>query len=111
MSTPARGHSLGGSGNGMPVSRPYVYKGTERELKGAEKVTEFPSRRRDRSRFPFRQIAEDGGVWKLDPATYGVKAVSIRTAASAWARKNGLRVATEIDGGVIYVQFGKRAGR
>lgn len=115
MSTPARG--LGGPGNGVPV-RPYVWRGGKQDrpepppqLKGARKVTAFPGRPSQQSgdRYPFREIAEDGGVWKLDPAVYGVKASGARSAAKQWARKNGMRVETRIRGDAIYVQFRKQS--
>jgi len=79
-------------------------------LKGAVKVGAFPSK----ERYPFRAIADDGGVWKLDPAVFppwkgkSVKAESIRTAASKWATERGLSAKTEIDGGYLFLQFTRR---
>ena len=70
-------------------------------LKGAVKVSGFP----DRSLYPFREIADDGGVWKLDAATFKAKPQSVRSAAWAWAKKNDRKTKVVIDGGFVYVQF------
>jgi hypothetical protein len=71
-------------------------------LKGAVRVDHWPTRRK----YPFRQIAEDGGIWRMDPAAYGLKKPeSLRTQANAWARKEGLTAKTAVDGGQVYVQF------
>jgi hypothetical protein len=75
-------------------------------LKGAVKVEGFPTR----SPYPFREIADDGGVWQLDPAAFlwrgkPTKDTSIRTAASKWAIERGMTAKTVIDGGYLYLQF------
>jgi hypothetical protein len=70
-------------------------------LKGAVKVSAFP----EKSPYPFREIADDGGVWELDPAEFKVKPESIRSSAWSWAKKNGLVVKVVIDGGYVFVQF------
>jgi hypothetical protein len=76
------------------------------DLKGAVKVAGFPAH----SPYPFREIAADGGVWKLDPAAFlwrgkPIKDVSIRAAASSWATGHGLKAKVVLDGGHVYVQF------
>jgi len=83
---------------GEPVLRPAA-------LKGAVKVEGFPSQ----TKYPFREIADDGGVWKIDPSAFGAKAPSVRTAVSKWATGRGLKAKTAIEDGVIYVQFSKAA--
>jgi|HubBroStandDraft_2_1064218.scaffolds.fasta_scaffold22208_4 hypothetical protein len=74
-------------------------------VKGAVKVGGFPP---SRGLYPFAEIASDGGVWKLDPAVFKAKAVSVRAAASSWAAKNGFKAKTVLDGDVVYVQFTRR---
>jgi hypothetical protein len=81
------------------------------ELKGAVKVAKFPSP----SQYPFREIADDGGIWRLDPAAYTwrgkpVAAASIRQAAMNWASKEGYSVKTVLDGGHVYLQFTPKGG-
>lgn len=75
---------------------------------GATKVGDFPTHR---GAYPFAEIAEDGGVWKLDPAFYGVKPQTIRSSASSWGSHNGYRARTVLDGGQVFVQFTKGADR
>lgn len=70
-------------------------------LKGAVKVDAFP----ERSKYPFRQIAEDGGVWRLDPAAYKSKTGAIGVAAGKWARDHGYTVKIMNDDGMTYLQF------
>jgi hypothetical protein len=72
-------------------------------LKGAVKVQAFP----DRSKYPFAQIARDGGIWKLDPATWKVTASAIVQAARRWADGHRLAVKAITDDGMVYVQFSK----
>jgi hypothetical protein len=75
-------------------------------LRGAVKVSDFPAR----SPYPFREIAADGGVWKLDPAAYTrdgktPQAASLRTAASKYGTEHGMKAKTVIEDGFVYVQF------
>ena len=79
--------------------------GPIRQIKGAVKVAGFPVK----TRYPFQQIADDGGVWRLDPAEFKAKPQSVRQAASAWAVKKGLTVQTAVDEGMVFVQFTKGA--
>lgn len=73
-------------------------------LKGAVKVERFPTRRG--GKYPFREIAADRGIWKLDPAAYQVKRPeSIRAAAWTWAKDAGLKAKVVCDSGFAYVQF------
>ena len=99
----------------------YKYGGTGRSLSPAEaeaamrrnSVNPAPAGGRisaGASQFPFREIAEDGGVWKLDPAAFlwrgkPTKPQSIRTAASKYAIEHGMRAKTVIDDGMLYIQF------
>jgi hypothetical protein len=76
------------------------------ELKGAVKVEDFPRN----NKYPFRAIADDGGVWKLDPSVFGAKPQSIRVAASKWGSEHGLKATTAADEGFVYVQFTKADG-
>lgn len=76
-------------------------------LKGAVKVDGFP----DRCKYPFAEIATDGGVWKLDPAEYQAKPGTIRSAASKWATEHSIPVKTVVDGGFVYIQFTPRQPR
>lgn len=71
-------------------------------IKGAVKVDAFP----ERCKYPFPQIARDGGIWQLDPAAYGVTAAAIKQAAPKWAQSHGLTVKVVADDGMVYVQFG-----
>ena len=71
------------------------------ELKGAVKVERFP----EKSKYPFRQIADDGGIWKLDPAAFNAKAVSIYQAALKRARDNDRTPKCVQSDGAVYVQF------
>jgi hypothetical protein len=78
-------------------------------IKGAVKVDDFPAR----SIYPFKEIAADGGIWKLDPAAYSwhgkpIKVGGLRATAGKWAMENGLKAKTVIDGGFLYVQFTRR---
>ena len=72
-------------------------------LHGAVKVSGFPVK----SKYPFAQIAADGGVWKLDAAVFKAKPGSIRSSANTYASINQMSVKTVIDGGFIYIQFTK----
>lgn len=79
-------------------------------LKGAVKVGAFPQR----ALYPFREIADDGGIWKMDPGAYlwrgrPVKVSGLRGSAAKWATENGYKAKTVIDGGFLYVQFTKAA--
>lgn len=93
--------------NGAPPSSPAARAAAPAPaLKGAVKVEGFPAQ----SQFPFREIAADGGVWKLDPAAFTwrgkpVKPQSIRTAASKYATEHGMKAKTVIKDGHLYVQF------
>jgi hypothetical protein len=73
-------------------------------LKGAVKVGAFP----DKSRYPFQQIAADGGVWKINPAEFRTKPQSVRSAASKWAIDRGLQAKVVVDDGHVYVQFTRK---
>lgn len=78
----------------------------EPPVKGGVKVEGFPEKE---SRYPFRQIADDGGVWRLDPAAFGVQAVTLRSAASKWAIYHGAKAKTVLaDDGLVYIQITKR---
>lgn len=70
-------------------------------LKGAVRVERFP----EKSKYPFRQIADDGGIWRIDPAEFKVTPAAITQAAPKWARGNGLAAKTVVDDGMVYVQF------
>jgi hypothetical protein len=70
-------------------------------LKGAVKVTEFP----ERSKYPFRQIASDGGIWEIDPAVFKVTPGAVVQAARKWAEGRSLAVKLITDDGLVYVQF------
>jgi hypothetical protein len=83
------------SGVPVPPAQPPV-------LKGAVRVPAFPA---PPSRYPFRAIARDGGVWKLDSAVFGVKPETIRSAASSWAGDNGFKARTVLADQFVYVQF------
>ena len=79
-------------------------------LKGAVKVAGFPVK----SPYPFREIAADGGVWKLDPAAFlwrgkPTKGTSIRTAAWKWAADHHVSAKVVLDDGHVYVQFTAKA--
>lgn len=71
------------------------------QIKGAVKVDAFPVK----SKYPFRQIADDGGVWKLDPAAFEVTHHAIRLAAPKWAKANGLKAKLALEDGQVYIQF------
>lgn len=71
------------------------------KVRGAVKVDAFPVR----SIYPFAEIAEDGGIWQINPAEFKSKPESIRAAASKWASSKGLSAKTVIDGGALFVQF------
>jgi hypothetical protein len=72
-------------------------------VKGAVKVDVFP----DHCRYPFAAIAADGGIWRLDPAEFGIaKPESLRTQALSWARKHNVTAKTAVSDGHVYVQFG-----
>jgi hypothetical protein len=73
-------------------------------IKGAVKVAGFPVK----TRYPFQQIADDGGVWKLDPAEFGAKPQSVRQAAITWATKKDMTTQTAVDDGMVFVQFTRR---
>jgi hypothetical protein len=101
------------SRNGHPAAPPPRAPATPAvqvpALKGAVKVSAFPGR----SMYPFREIADDGGVWKLDPAAFTWRGKpgqpqSIRTAASKWAIDHEMKAKVVIDAGDVYVQFTKR---
>jgi hypothetical protein len=70
-------------------------------LRGAVKVEAFP----ERSKYPFREIARDGGIWRLDPATWKVSPGAIAQASRKWADSHGLAVKVITDDGMVYVQF------
>lgn len=83
------------------VVRGEVITGPGQRIPGAVKVAGFPVR----TTYPFPAIAEDGGVWRIDPAEHKVTAGTIRAAASKWAAYHNLKVKTMVDGGLVYVQF------
>lgn len=72
-------------------------------LKGAVKVDRFPTR----CKYPFAEIAKDGGIWKLDPAEFKVSPGGVVQAARKWAQDNGLAVKAVTGDGMTYVQFSK----
>lgn len=95
---------------GQPVIRPGRSEEEQRQpaaqaavpkLRGAVRVEAFP----EKSPYPFREVATDGGVWRLDPAEFKVRPESIRSSAWTWAKKNDLTAKVVIDNGQVFVQF------
>jgi hypothetical protein len=87
--------------------------GAAPELRGAVRVGGFPpDSRTGRTRYPFPELARDGGVWRIDPATWGAKPLSIRSAANKWAHSHGYtaQARTGADG-MLYLQFSRTAAR
>lgn len=87
-----------------------VTSGSSAALKGAVKVGAFPAR----TLYPFREIADDGGIWRIEAAAYTwrgkpIKVAGLRSSATKWATENGFKAKTVIDGGYLYVQFTKAA--
>jgi hypothetical protein len=72
-----------------------------KQIRGAVKVAGFP----ERSKYPFRQIADDGGVWQIDPAVFKVTPGAIIQAARKWAETRPLQVKATTDDGMVFVQF------
>jgi hypothetical protein len=89
-----------GAGMTSPVIRPAAVP----NIRGAEKVNGFP----DLCRYPFQAIADDGGVWRLDPEVYKVTPQGISMAATQWAKRTGKTVKKVTDSGLVYVQFGRK---
>lgn len=80
----------------------------------AEKVDAFPNppgRGGHLLKYPFKEIAEDGGVWRLDPHEYGAKEPrTVANAAAAWASRNGYQYRTQTHDGCVFIQLTTRNG-
>jgi hypothetical protein len=63
-----------------------------------------------RAKYPFAQMAAEMGVWRLDPAEFGVRKETARNAATKWANEHGWKATTIIEGRFVFVQFTKREG-
>jgi hypothetical protein len=48
------------------------------------------------------------GVWRIDPAEYGVSPAAITQAANVWAKRSSRTVKKMTDGGLVYVQFARK---
>lgn len=73
-------------------------------IKGAVKVEAFP----ERCKYPFPEIARDGGVWRIDPAAFKVTPTGVKQAAGKWADRHELKVKIMAEDGQVYVQFTRR---
>ena len=72
----------------------------------AEKVDGFPrTAGGPHGKYPWREIAEDGGIWKLDPAEYSGSARIMATVAGQWASRHGYVSRCSIYEGALFVQF------
>jgi hypothetical protein len=47
-------------------------------------------------------------VWRLDPAVFKATPQGIAMAATSWAKKAGKTVKKVTDGGLVYIQFGRK---
>jgi hypothetical protein len=79
----------------------------------AEKVSGFPQPARARhAKYPWQQIAEDGGVWRLDPAEYDTNTPrAVGNAAHQWGTRHGYKPTTQVHDGCLFVQFTTLNGR
>lgn len=80
----------------------------------AEKVDRFPGGApgTPQLKYPWPEIARDGGIWRLNPADYGdVQLRSFQAAAAGWASRHGYRARTKTYEGALFVQFTTVNGR
>jgi hypothetical protein len=78
----------------------------------AQRVAEFP-RATSRGRwgkYPWREMAEDGGIFRMDPADYNTTARNIRSAAMQWAYRSGYVATSQIVDGIAYISFTEEEG-